>query len=107
MKSSTESRRAMKRVLWSFAFGILYTVGFFAAFRMMWVDLTDRYLVLESIIAHIGQALLYTLYAPVTFSRLYGSAWALPFLFVFGFVGAWLILLLRQHRKDRSSHDVA
>ena len=91
----------MKRVLLSFAFGVLYTIGFFVAFRMMWVDLTDRYLVLESAIGHIGQALLYTLYAPVTFTRVYGTVWALPFLFLFGFIGTWLILLFYEHRRKR------
>jgi hypothetical protein len=104
VKSSTSHRTAIKRVLWAFAIGVLYTVGFFVAFRMMWVDLPDKYLALESIIGRTGQALLYTLYAPITFSRLYGSAWGLPFLFLFAFVGSWLLLLLRQRRKDGSSH---
>ena len=97
----------MKRVLWPFASGVLYTVGFFVVFRMMWVDLPDRYLFLESAIAHTGQALLYTLYAPVTFTPLYGSEWALPFLFLFGFAGAWLILLLYENRKKGKKLDVA
>jgi hypothetical protein len=94
----------MKRVLWSSAFGILYTVGFFVAFRMMWVDLTDRYLVLESAIGHIGQALLFSLYAPITFTGLDHSLWGFPFLFLFGFIGAWLILLVRERRKKGNPH---
>jgi hypothetical protein len=95
----------MKRVLLSFAFGVLYTIGFLVAFRMMWVDLPDRYLVLETVIARTGGVLLYTLYAPVALTRLFGSAWALPFLFLFGFVGAWLILLVYEwlHRMLQSS----
>lgn len=100
MKLINSNRKTMNRVLWSFAVGILYTVGFFAAFRMMWVDFTDKYLALESIIAYIGRALLCTLYAPVTFSRLYGSAWALPFLFVAGFIAAWLVLFLGSTGKE-------
>ena len=104
VKSDTSNRKAVKRVLWSFALGLLYTIGFFVAFGMMWVDLTDRYSILEFSVSRIGQALLCTLFAPVTFTRLYGSTWALPFLFAFGFVGGWLILLLRQHQKDRISH---
>jgi hypothetical protein len=103
VKSSTARRTAMKRVFLSFAFGILYTFGFFVAVTMMWIDLTDRYLALESIIGYAGQALLYTLYAPVTFTRLYGSGWALPFLFLFGFLGAWIILLVREHRNKRNA----
>jgi hypothetical protein len=70
---------------------------------MAWVDLTDRYLVLESAIGHIGQALLYALYAPVTFTGLYASTWGLPFLFLFGFIGSWLILLFYGHRRKRKA----
>ena len=104
MKPITPNRKARKRILWSVAFGVLYTAGFFVAIRMMWVDLTDRYLFLESAISHAGQAMLYSLYAPVTFTPLWGSRLAVPFLFLFGFVGAWLIPLFRQHRRDERSH---
>jgi hypothetical protein len=81
--------------------GDFYTIGFFVAFRMMWVDLTDRYLVLESAIGHIGQALLCSLYAPITFTGLDDSVWVFPFLFLFGFTGAWFILSVRERRKKK------
>jgi hypothetical protein len=95
---------AMKRVFWSFAFGILYTIGFFVAFRMMWIDLTDEHLILESAIGHMGHALLYSLYAPITLSGLDHTDWVFPSLFLFGFIGAWLILLLSDCRRKRHSH---
>ena len=106
MITSTKIRATRKRLILSLFWGVGYTLGFHLAFLMSWVDFTDDFHILESIISNFGQVVLHTVYAPILWLSLLHSFWLWPYLVATGFSAAWLILWLRDYFRSRKRTEV-
>ena len=102
MKASIP-RWKMSRDFIAFLLAFVYTIGFIVFSITTWVDFTDTFIWAEWLIAHGSTAILYTVYAPVTFSPLNNTPWLLLWCFVSGYVIAWAWLYIRDRIKEKTT----
>ena len=86
---------------------VIYTLGAIISWWMVWFDLHDRFVWLESAVNSTGEFLLNIFYGRVYERPIFDSFWLWPCLFSIGFIGCWLLLFTWSYLKRRWSKRVA